>query len=111
MVQVPGAGRASSAKRHEPSPSAEGGAVGAFAADRETAESALDERHVAVLALLTGESCGLTIRQMQARLSWPAGEMASVLEELLRVGLVTRLNTIVPSYARRVQAVQEGRQE
>lgn len=110
MARVPGAGRAAFVKGHEPSPSAEGSAGAASAADQRVGEDALDERQAAVLGLLASESCGLTVRQIQTRLAWPVDEAASVLEELLRAGLVTRLNTIVPSYTGRVQVVQEGRQ-
>jgi DNA-binding IclR family transcriptional regulator len=67
---------------------------------------ALDERQAEVLKLLRDEGCGLTVRQIQARLSWGAGETAPVVQELLRLGLISKLNTVIPSYALRVEAVE-----
>ncbi len=65
----------------------------------------LEGPEAAVFAVLCQEAGGLTVRQIQARLSLAPGEAERALERLRHRGLVTKLNTIVPSYlCRRVDS-------
>jgi hypothetical protein len=54
--------------------------------------------------MLQAEGCGLTTRQLQSRLSCSAEEVDLALAGLLELRLITKLNTLIPSYACRVHA-------
>lgn len=69
----------------------------------------LSEEQRAVVDILQSEGCGLTARQLQARLPYPAEDVAQALCKLIELRLVTRLNTLVPSYACRAIDAERGR--
>ncbi len=67
--------------------------------------SLLEGSEAVVFDVLRQEGSGLTVRQIDARLSLTPGEVRQALQRLRERGLVTRLNTIVPSYiCRRVDS-------
>jgi hypothetical protein len=65
----------------------------------------LSEEQRRVLAVLQTQQHGMTVRQLQTRLSWANGGVQPLLEVLLQRQLVARLNTIVPSYIYRYRGV------
>lgn len=62
----------------------------------------------AIVELLQVEGCGLTTKQLQSRLPYPAEDVARALGDLVELRLVSRLNTLVPSYAYRSTAAETG---
>ena len=58
-----------------------------------------------LIAVLQSQRDGMTIRQLEARLSQPSEEVSSLLEIVLERRLVARLNTVVPSYVYRYGGV------
>ena len=62
-----------------------------------------DQRSLIVALQLQRD--GMTVRQLQARLSLSSGEVTSLLETALERRLVARLNTVVPSYVYRYNGV------
>ena len=62
-----------------------------------------DERRV--IDLLHAEPHGMTLRQLETRLSSSRDGVEPVLESLLERQLVVRLNTLVPSYVYRYRGV------
>jgi hypothetical protein len=65
----------------------------------------LSEEQRRLVAVLQTQQNGMTVRQLQTRLSWPNGRVQSLLESLLERQLVAQLNTIVPSYLYRYGGV------
>jgi DNA-binding MarR family transcriptional regulator len=65
----------------------------------------LSEEQRRLLAVLQTQPNGMTVRQLQTRLSWPNGRVQSLLESLSERQLVAQLNTIVPSYVYRYGGV------
>jgi hypothetical protein len=60
----------------------------------------------AIIGLLQVEDCGLTSKQLQSRLPYPAEDVARALGDLVELRLVSQLNTLVPSYAYRSTAAR-----
>jgi hypothetical protein len=86
------------------------------ARDRQTARPVTDVPHAQALAGLSEEERrlidvlqtqrhGMTLRQLQAKLSGPTGGLGLLLESLQERQLVARLNTVVPSYIYRYGGV------
>jgi hypothetical protein len=74
------------------------------AADRVVVRSAaqpLSEEQHRVLECLQEAGCGLTTRQIESRSACAADVLECALAALVERKLVTRLNTIIPSYAAR----------
>ena len=61
-----------------------------------------------LIDVLQSQRDGMTVRQLEAKLSRPSGEVVSLLESVLERRLVGRLNTIVPSYVYRYGGVNLG---
>ena len=59
-----------------------------------------------LVAVLQTQQNGMTVHQIEARLSRPSGEVQSLLESVLERQLVARLNTIVPSYVYRYRGIE-----
>jgi hypothetical protein len=66
---------------------------------------ALSEEQRRVIDALQTQRHGMTVRQLEARLSQPRGIVELLLESLLERQLVARLNTLVPSYMYRYRGV------
>lgn len=66
---------------------------------------ALSEEQRRLLAVLQTKRDGMTMRQLQTKLSCPDGVVQPLLETLLECQLVARLNTVVPSYVYRYGGV------
>lgn len=66
---------------------------------------ALSEEERQVIDALQTQRHGMTVRQLEARLSQPRGRVQLLLESLLERELVARLNTLVPSYMYRYGGV------
>jgi hypothetical protein len=58
----------------------------------------LSEEQRRLIDVLLTHRQGMTLRQLQAKLSQPSTGVQSLLESLLESRMVTRLNTLVPSY-------------
>ena len=65
----------------------------------------LSEAQRKLIAVLQGQRDGLTMRQLQARLSWDRGGLQELLESLVERQLVGQLNTVIPSYIYRYGGV------
>jgi hypothetical protein len=65
----------------------------------------LSEEQRRLIAVLQTEREGMTVRQLQTRLSWPRDGVQLHLEALLEQQVVARLNTLVPSYIYRFEGV------
>ena len=65
----------------------------------------LSEEQQRIIDVLQLQQHGMTARQLQARLEWPADGVQQWLDGLLERRLVARLNTIVPSYIYRYGGV------
>lgn len=96
MTPGPGAREHATTERNPPSVASEP-AVSVFLP--------LNEEEQRIIAVLQTQQEGMTVRQLQARLSWPSGGVQQSLENLLQCHLVCRLNTIVPSYVYRYRGV------
>jgi hypothetical protein len=66
-----------------------------------SAQQPLSEEQHRVLECLQKAGCGLTTRQMESRSACSAEALELALGVLVERKLVTRLNTIIPSYAAR----------
>jgi hypothetical protein len=53
----------------------------------------------AVLECLSKAGTGLTVKQLGSRMTYDLADMEDALSELIDRRLVTRLNTIIPSYS------------
>jgi hypothetical protein len=65
----------------------------------------LSEAQRRLIAVLQDQRYGLTVRQLQACLSWDRGGLQELLDGLVERQLVGRLNTVVPSYIYRYGGV------
>lgn len=65
---------------------------------RPTVNAELSKQEKTVLDCLRAEANGLTLRQLEARTACSAHILEHALDELVRQDLVSRLNTLVPSY-------------
>jgi hypothetical protein len=65
----------------------------------------LSEAQRRLIAVLQDHRDGMTMRQLQARLSWDRGGLQELLDSLLERQLVGRLNTVIPSYVYRYGGV------
>lgn len=54
-----------------------------------------------VVRCLEEASAGLTAKQIQARVPESAADLDATLEELVRLRVIIRLNTVIPSYCSR----------
>jgi hypothetical protein len=59
----------------------------------------LSEEQAKVLGCLRAAGSGLTVRQLEARTACAAAELEEALGGLIRQDLVSRLNTVIPSFA------------
>lgn len=66
-----------------------------------SAQQPLSEEQQRVLECLQKAGCGLTARQIESRSACSAGALEFALGVLTERKLITRLNTIIPSYAAR----------
>lgn len=66
----------------------------------------LSEKQKFVLDRLQATPGGMTVKQLEACLSCPAEELQAVLDDLLKLNLVSRLNTIIPSYASKYPGIR-----
>lgn len=84
--------------------SQQGNPVSSAAADQVVVRPAaqpLSEEQQRVLECLQKAGCGLTTRQIESRSHCSADILECALAALVERKLVTRLNTIIPSYAAR----------
>jgi hypothetical protein len=51
-----------------------------------------------LIGALRSQEQGMTVRQLEAKLSWPSDDVQQVLDGLLESRVIGRLNTIIPSY-------------
>ena len=58
-----------------------------------------------LLAALQSREHGMTVRQLEAKLSWPSTGVQEVLDGLLETRVIARLNTVLPSYVYRYGGV------
>jgi hypothetical protein len=65
----------------------------------------LSEDQKLVLDCLEKAGTGLTVKQLQSNVSFPAPALQSALDGLLERKLVVRLNTVIPSYGCRYPGV------
>ena len=66
--------------------------------------AALDQRCVRVLEVLSGEEQGMTIGQLSSRLASPREGVETLVEGLVELQLVGKLNTVIPTYVCRGDA-------
>lgn len=66
---------------------------------------ALSEEQRRLVDVLQTQEHGMTVRQLEAKLSQPKGGVETLLESLLERQLVARLNTLIPSYVYRYGGV------
>lgn len=59
-----------------------------------------------VLDCLGSSGTALTLRQLGTAVACPAGELSEAIDGLVQRSLVSRLNTVIPSYANRYPGVQ-----
>ena len=59
-----------------------------------------------VLDCLGSAGKALTLRQLEAAIGCPAEELNAAVDDLVRSSLVSRLNTVIPSYANRYPGVR-----
>ena len=67
--------------------------------------TALGEQQRQLIAALQSRQNGMTLRQLQAKLSWSTAAVQRLRDGLLERQLVARLNTIIPSYTYRYGGV------
>lgn len=66
--------------------------------------AALDEVRLRLLEVLSGEGQGMTINQLACRLASPRESVETLVEGLVELQLVGRLNTVIPTYVCRGEA-------
>ena len=59
-----------------------------------------------VLDCLGSAGKALTLRQLETAIDFPAEELDTAVDGLVRSSLVSRLNTVIPSYANRYPGVR-----
>ena len=58
-----------------------------------------------LIGALQAHGQGMTVRQLEAKLSWPTAGLQEVLDGLLETHVIGQLNTIIPSYVYRYGSV------
>lgn len=66
---------------------------------------ALSEEQRRLIDVLQTQQHGMTVRQLESRLSQPRARVELLVESLLERQLVARLNTLIPSYTYRYGGV------
>lgn len=71
---------------------------------RDQVNAALDQRCVHLLEVLSAEEQGMTIGQLSSRLASPREGVETLVEGLVKLQLVGKLNTVIPTYVCRGEA-------